>query len=130
MYPLAENAPHLIQTRSGKTLDDLTLAGVMEGTVTPEDIRISGETLKMQAKIAAEQGKKQLSENFLRAAEMTLIPDEEILETYDLLRPNRTDKQTLLERARYFEETYGAVLVAGLIRETADVYEKRKLVRL
>jgi propanediol dehydratase small subunit len=60
-----------------------------------------------------------------RAAEMTKIPDERLLEMYDSLRPYRCTKQELLEIASELESKYQAKICADFVREAAEVYEKR-----
>jgi propanediol dehydratase small subunit len=79
----------------------------------------------MHAEISESLGRGQLSSNFRRAAELITISDSRILEIYNALRPNRSTKEELLAIALELEETYGAVENALLIREAADVYERR-----
>ncbi len=124
-YPLAANRPELLHTPSGKRLDQITMESVLAGEVTAEDLRITPETLRLQAEIAEATGKIQLSENFRRAAEMTVLPDEKVLEIYNALRPRASTKQQLLDIAEELEGTYSAVLCGELLREAAEVYERR-----
>lgn len=128
-YPLGKNRPDLIRTPTNKTLDDITLEGVMDGSVTPQDIRIAPETLELQAQVAEAMGRKPLAQNFRRAAELIPIPDDRILEIYNALRPNRSTKEELLAIAEELETKYNAVLNGKLIRTAADVYEKRGILR-
>lgn len=128
-YPLGKKRPELVKTPTNKTLDEITLEGVMNGTVTPQDIRISPETLELQAQVAESMGRKPLAQNFRRAAELIPIPDERILEIYDALRPNRSTKEELLALAEELETKYNAVLNGKLIRTAADIYEKRGILR-
>ncbi|MGQ9533490.1 MAG: diol dehydratase small subunit, partial [Desulfotomaculales bacterium] len=83
------------------------------------------ETLRLQAEIAAAVGRRQLAENLRRAAELTAIPDERILEIYNALRPYRSTKAELLAIADELESRYGARINAAFIREAAEVYERR-----
>lgn len=94
-----------------------------------DDLKTHADTLRMQAKIAYRDGKKQFGDNLMRAAEMTAIPDEEVLEIYNLLRPNRTDKKTLLQAAEKVRRDYGANAIAALIESAAQVYEKRGIAK-
>ncbi|MBX3064227.1 MAG: glycerol dehydrogenase, partial [Anaerolineae bacterium] len=71
----------------------------------------------------------QLASNLLRAAELTVVPNEEVLKIYDTLRPERASLDELLSLADYLETQYQAVENARFIREAADVYRKRGLLR-
>jgi propanediol dehydratase small subunit len=124
-YPLGAKRPDLIKTPTNKTLDDITLQGVMDGYVTPEDVRIAPETLELQAQIADSMGRHPLAQNFRRAAELIAVPDARILEIYNALRPYRSTKAELYEIADELENQYNAKMNADLVRESADVYEKR-----
>ena len=42
-YPIGENKPELIKSASGKSLDELTLEGVIKGELTSKDFRITKE---------------------------------------------------------------------------------------
>ena len=119
----------MIKTPTGKSLDDLTLENVLSGKVTPEDVRISPETLRLQAEIADGVGRTQFGNNLRRAAELTAIPDKRILEIYNALRPHRSTKEELLAIADEMETQYKAVTSAALVREAADVYERRNQLR-
>lgn len=124
-YPLAEKRPDLIKTTAGKSMNELTLEKVMNGSVTAQDFRITADALLLQAEIAEGCGRTQLAENFRRSAELTKVGDSRILEIYNALRPYRATKQELLAIAQELEEQYGAKMNAALVREAADVYERR-----
>ncbi|WP_370642651.1 diol dehydratase small subunit [Tepidanaerobacter sp. GT38] len=128
-YPLGKNRPDLVKTARGQSLDDITLEEVMNGNVKPEDLRITDKTLLMQAQIAEQVGRRQLAQNFRRAAELTKVPDKRILEIYTALRPYRSSKEELLAIADELEHTYNAPLCANHVREAADVYERRRLLK-
>lgn len=89
-YPLATRHPEWVKTATNKTLDDLTLENVLSDRVTAQDMRITPETLQMQAAIAQDAGRDRLAMNFERAAELTAVPDDRILEIYNALRPYRS----------------------------------------
>jgi propanediol dehydratase small subunit len=125
-YPLAEKRPDLILTPTGKKLGEITMANVLSGDVKAEDCRISTETLIYQSEIASSAGNVQLAQNLKRASELTLIPDERVLEIYEAMRPYRSTKEELLLIAAELEEKYGACINADFIREAAEVYERRK----
>ncbi|WP_420828912.1 diol dehydratase small subunit [Desulfobulbus rhabdoformis] len=124
-YPLASKRPDLVQSASGLQLNDITLEKVIAGEIEFKDIKIRPETLEYQAQIAESAGRPHLAANMRRAAEMTRIPDERVLEIYNSLRPYRCSKQELLEIATELESQYQAKICAALVREAADVYEKR-----
>lgn len=124
-YPLAANRPELLHTPTGKRLDQITMEAVLAGEVTAEDLRISPDTLRLQAQIAEASGKVQMAENFSRAAEMTALPDEKVLDIYNALRPRASTKQQMVDIAEDLETTYSAVLCGELVREAAEVYERR-----
>jgi propanediol dehydratase small subunit len=124
-YPLAARRPELLRTPTGKRLEDLTMEAVLAGEVVAEDLRIAPETLRLQAGIADAVGRPQLGENFRRAAELTALPDEKVLGIYNELRPRASSKERLLELAGELEDTYSATLCARLVRDAAEVYERR-----
>jgi len=128
-YPLGKKRPDLIKTARGQSLDDITIEEVIKGNVKPEDLRITDKTLLMQAQIAEQVGRRQLAQNFRRAAELTKVPDKRILEIYTALRPYRSSKEELLAIADELEHTYNAPLCAHHVREAADVYERRRLLK-
>ena len=103
------------------------MEAVLAGEVAPEDLRIAPETLRLQARIAEQSGRPQLAQNFRRAAELTALPDELVLSIYNSLRPRASTKQQLTDIADELESAYSATLCAALVREAADVYERRNI---
>ena len=127
-YPLAENRPDVVETKAGKTLDDITLEGVLSDRVTLQDLRITGRALRQQAEIATAAGRPTLAANFERGAELVDVPQDVIMRIYELLRPGRANsKEELIAAAKDLRETYGAEGVAAFIEEAGDVYERRSL---
>jgi len=124
-YPLGSNRPELLRTPTGKALDEITMDAVLAGRVEATDLRIAPETLQLQAGIAEGAGRRQLGENFRRAAEMTALPDDRVLAMYNALRPHASTRQQLLDIAAELEDEHGAALCGALVREAADVYERR-----
>lgn len=59
-YPLSVKRPELLYTSTGKHVADLTMDKVTAGEITPEDLRIAPETLRLQAQIAERVGRPQL----------------------------------------------------------------------
>lgn len=128
-YPMAAKRPELVKTASGKSLSEITLEAVLSGDVKPEDIRITPQTLEYQAQIAESISRPHMARNLRRAAEMTRVPDARILEIYNALRPNRSSKAELVAIADELETQYQAKVCAGFVREAADVYERRDVLR-
>lgn len=128
-YPLGQKRPDLLFTPTGKAYNELTLDAALKGEIKASDLRISPQTLFMHAEICESLGRTQLAKNFRRAAELIGISDSRILEIYGALRPKRSTKEELLAIANELEEIYGAKENAKLIREAADVYERRGLLR-
>ncbi|EJN58774.1 propanediol dehydratase small subunit [Halogranum rubrum] len=125
-YPLGDN-PDDVKTPNGTKLSDITLEKIVSGDIGGEELVIAPETLEKQAQIAENAGRPQLAQNFRRAAELTAVPDDRILEIYNALRPSGADKQTLHDIADELETEYGAELNAKHVREAVEVYEQRKL---
>jgi propanediol dehydratase small subunit len=116
-------------TASGRPLNELTMEALLAGELTTEDFRISAETLRRQADAAEAAGYRQLAANLRRAAELTCISNEEVLEIYNTLRPGRTTYVQLIALAEHLEKDYDASLTAGLVREAAEVYLEQGLVK-
>ncbi|UZW12617.1 diol dehydratase small subunit [Clostridium pasteurianum] len=129
-YPLATKRSEWIKTPTGKNLEDITLEAIIDEKVKAEDVRISRDTLELQAQVAEGSGRCAIARNFRRAAELISIPDERILEIYNALRPYRSTKNELLAIADELEEKYDAKVNADFIREAAEVYSKRNKVRI
>jgi len=128
-YPLASKRPELLKSPTGKKLSDITLANVLNGDVKSQDVRIAPETLRMQGEIADGVGRNQFGDNLRRAAELTAIPDERILQIYNALRPYRSTRAELLAIAEEMETKYNAKINAAFVREAAGVYERRNRLR-
>lgn len=124
-YPLSVHRTDVLFTPTGKSIEDITIEAVMAGEVGAEDLRITPDTLRLQAQLAEKVGRPQLGDNLRRAAEMTAISDERVLEIYNALRPNASTKPELDAIADELDTVYGATLLAALVREAADVYERR-----
>jgi propanediol dehydratase small subunit len=130
LYPLSEKAPERAVSASGMPLDRLTLDAVMSGEIGAADIRISADVLRLQASIARDAGRDRLALNLERAAELVSVPQEIILETYEMMRPGRiSDPKLLSDRADLLRREYGAEAIAALIDEAVAVYTRRNLFR-
>lgn len=125
-YPLGTRRPDLVTTPSGRPLDDVTLAAAREGRLAADDTRATDETLRLQAEVARAAGRSQLADGLERAAELTRVPDDELLAVYTALRPGRSSGEELEAWAARLEEL-GAPLNAAFVREAAAVYTARGL---
>lgn len=111
---------------SGKPVDSLTVEAVRAGELSVADLRIHPDTLELQAQVAVEHGNPQLAENLRRAAELTQLPDEEVLAVYEALRPGRSTPAQLAELAASLAARK-LPRCAALVSEAADVYARRGL---
>jgi propanediol dehydratase small subunit len=118
-----------VRTASGRTLDELNIETLCADEVTAEDFRISGETLHHQADAAEAAGYWQLAENLRRAAELTGISNQEVLDIYNALRPGRSTYHELITLADRLENDLDAPLTAAFVREAAGVYRERGILR-
>lgn len=125
-YPLYKKHPELVKSPSGESLDDITLDNVLNGKVGSKDLRIRPQTLEYQGEIANSAGRSAIQRNMRRAAELTAIPDERLLEMYNALRPYRSSKQELLDIADELSTKYNATICSGWFKEAAQYYEKNK----
>ena len=113
---------------SGRDSDDLTLDRLAREELATDDVRIHPETLELQASVAEQHANPQLAANFRRAAELALMPESEVLALYDALRPHRATGVELEALAERLEQV-PAPLCAALVREAAQVYARRGLLR-
>jgi propanediol dehydratase small subunit len=114
--------------KSGTPVEALTLDAVRRGELTAADVRIHPDTLEHQARVAEDHANPQLAANLRRAAELTELSDAEVLAIYDALRPRRSSRDELLDLAGSLE-TRGLTLNAALVRQAADVYARRGMLR-
>jgi propanediol dehydratase small subunit len=115
-----------IRALSGRTVDSLTVEAVRAEDVGLADLRIHPDTLEHQATVAQQHGNPQLAENLRRAAELTRLPDDEVLAIYEALRPGRSTQIQLTELAGSLAAR-GLPRCAALVAEAADVYARRGL---
>jgi propanediol dehydratase small subunit len=105
-----------------------TVQAAVDGKLQLSDLRMDPAALAHQAAVAAGGGNPQLAENFLRAAELTRIDDEEVMALYEALRPHRSSAEQL-EVLRVSLEARGASRCAELVGQAAAVYARRGLLR-
>ena len=127
VYPLYEQEE--IAAASGRPLADVTPASLADGSLSAADLQVHGDTLRRQADIARQAGYVQLADNFLRAAELTAVPNEEVLAMYEQLRPGRATFAAMTALAARLEQRYSAPITAAFVREAASVYRQRGLCR-
>jgi propanediol dehydratase small subunit len=125
-YPLGSRRPELVTTPGGIALAEVTLEALRAGRLGPGEIRATAETLRRQAAVARASGRAPLADNLERAAELTAVPDGELLEIYTALRPGRAAAAELEEWARRLE-AYGAGRTAAFVREAAAAHAERGL---
>jgi propanediol dehydratase small subunit len=107
---------------------EFTVEAAVDGKLQLSDLRMDPATLAHQAAVAEAGGNPQLAENFLRAAELATIDDEDVMNLYEALRPHRSSAEQL-EALRVSLETRGAVRCAELVGQAAVVYARRGLLR-
>ncbi len=126
IYPVGEKQPDRVRTRNGHPLRDLTLDNLLAGHVAASDFGITAEGLRLQAAIAERAGRQNLAQNLRRGAELVEIPDNVLLDVYEMLRPGRAQSaDDLRAAADQLRNTYGAKETASLLEEAALVYERR-----
>lgn len=108
--------------------DKFTVQAAVDGKLALADLRMDPAALAHQAEVAEAGGNPQLAENFRRAAELTAIDDEEVMNLYEALRPYRSTAEQLgaLEQSLL---SRGATRCAALVAQAAAVYARRGLLR-
>lgn len=84
----------------------------------------------MQARFARDAGYAEVAANLERAAEMTRIPNDEILELYEALRPGRSTYYQLLSLSQQLASRYDAEHTGAYIREAAEAYRSTGLLKM
>ena len=128
-YPLSEKAAESLRAASGRRLADITADAARAGNLSMADFQISAETLRAQAEVALQAGYAQQASNLMRAAELTAVPNAEVLRMYNALRPGRATHAELVALADLLEERYHAPECAHLVREAAAIYQTRGLLQ-
>ena len=126
-YPLGTRRPDLVRTPGGLALAELTLDALRAGSLDASEMRATADTLRLQGEVARAAGRSELAANLDRAAELTAVPDEVILEIYTALRPHRSTAEQLERWAERLEQEFGATMTAAFVREAKEVYAKRNL---
>ena len=128
-YPLMENAADALTAASGRALNSVSLEAVAAGEVDAADLQISADTLRAQADLAEQAGYRALAQNLQRAAELTAVPNQELLRMYETMRPGRSTYAELTQMADRLEQEFAAPITAALVRESAETNRSRNLLR-
>lgn len=129
-YPLTDKHPDRVTGQHGKTLEQLTVEAAVDGQLDMDDLRITPQALLAQAQIARSVGRVTLAENFERAAEMTRLPQSEVMRIYELLRPGRAPSADALRSAAHqLRRDFDATRLAAFLEEAALIYQRRGLFR-
>jgi propanediol dehydratase small subunit len=110
------------------TDDRFTVEHAVGGKLGLTELRMDPAVLAHQAVVAEAGGNPQLAENFLRAAELATLDDEEVMGLYEALRPYRSTAEQLRE-LRTSLQARGAARCADLVGQAAVVYARRGLLR-
>jgi propanediol dehydratase small subunit len=108
------------------TAERFTVENAVNGKLGLSDLRMDPAVLAHQAEVAEAGGNPQLAENFLRAAELATMDDEDVMKLYEALRPYRSTAAHLQELQAALEAR-GASRCAELVRQAAEVYARRGL---
>jgi propanediol dehydratase small subunit len=111
---------------SGRPLDDITVERAVAGELVSDDLRVHPDTLSTQAEVAAAHGNPQLAANLRRAAELTALSDDRLLEIYEALRPRRSSAADL-EAIVAELDALGAPETAVMVREALAAGARRGL---
>lgn len=117
-----------IASHSGRSLAEVTVEAARSGELALDDVRISRETLLVQAETAERTGSVQLAMNFRRAAELTALSAQDMLSAYEALRPRRSTFAELEQLAQRLSDQE-AHTCADFVREAAVAYRRRGLLR-
>lgn len=128
-YPLFINEKDRIKTVTNKSIQEIQVDNLIAGELVSDDLRIHPDSLLAQAKIAKQAGFNQLAENFIRAAELARVSNDELLLFYNALRPGRSTYYELVSFADKLEQEFKAPYCAAFIREAAQAYKARGLLK-
>ena len=126
-YPLMERAADELKAASGRPVGEISLEALAAGELVDDDLRITPEALRAQAEIAQGAGFPQLADNLRRAAELTAVPNAELLSMYETLRPGRATYEQMIALADRLAHDFRAQQTAAFVREAAEVYRERSL---
>ncbi len=116
-----------LHAQSGRPVEALTMEALLAGQLSEDDFRVSANTLRHQAQAAEEAGYSELARNLHRAAELTQISNQDVLDIYASLRPGRASYAALTDLAQRLRDELNAPLTAKLVLEAAEAYAARGL---
>jgi propanediol dehydratase small subunit len=125
-YPLSERQRERLKTPSGLPFTEIDLEAVLAGKIQMKDLRVTSGALESQGEIADAAGRHQLAENLRRASELARVPEDKILQIYQMLRPGRASEEALMLAAEELETRFQASRCAGFVRDAARAYFKRE----
>lgn len=125
-----DNDADVRRSQPAVDIKDITLENVRLGKISAEDLTIRRETLLRQARTADAEGYPQLARNFRRAAELTGLPNDVLLGTYEKLRPYRATYFELLALSQEIAARYDAPETGEYIRQAAEAYRDKRLLKL
>jgi len=128
-YPLMEGATDELKAASGRSVGEISLEALTADELTDDDLRITPEALRAQAEIAQGADFPQLAANLRRAAELTAVPNAELLRMYETLRPGRATYEQMVALADRLVSEFEAHEAAAFVREAAEVYRARGLAK-
>ena len=122
----AAGDPSAITAWSGRAIDEVDLEAARFEELGADDVRIHPDTLLEQARTAELAGNPQLADSLRLAAELSVLPEPELLGLYDLLRPGQAGLDALAEAVRVLDglELHRA---AAVFREAMHWYAARGL---
>ena len=129
VYPLGQHLEGLLKSKTEVRYEDISMASLRKGKIGADDLSISSDTLRMQARAAAGAGYLQLASNLSRAAELVRIPNERLLEIYEALRPRHSTKAQLLAITSELQKKHDAPANARFVREAAEAYQDSGLLK-
>ncbi len=116
-----------LHAQSGRPVEALTMEALLAGQLSEDDFRVSADTLRHQAQAAEEAGYVEVARNLRRAAELTQISNQDVLDIYASLRPGRASYAALTDLAQRLRDELNAPLTAELVLEAAEAYAARGL---
>jgi propanediol dehydratase small subunit len=122
-----ESAADELKASSGRPVSQISLERLAAGELTDGDLRIASDALRGQAEIAQQAGFPQLAATLRRAAELTAVPNAELLRMYETLRPGRATYEQMIALADRLAQDFQARQTAAFVREAAEVYRERGL---
>ena len=123
-----KHGPERCAARAARRFDEITLEGVMAGDVTMEDLASRRRRCSPRPRWPAPPAGRRWRPISSAAAEMVGVPQDVIMQVYELLRPGRAKgKDELMTAAESLRETHGTPRLADFVEEAAKVYSRRGL---